>query len=170
MGQLLDLIENIFTSSQINFFLKNCYVYTIEGFLTTWGENYPNSQNNSDEICSYKYIVSSKIRKKLDFHCGPENLKKSKQKKSWYRIDPKKISWNCIFGSFKLFPCSKFDFCPFLKLQKIEFGQKFYLISQVFFCLHFLNFLAHCVLQDLLFHSIVDTTISYYIKNFNFFT
>ena len=29
-----------------------------------------------------------------------------------------------FFGSFKLFPGSKIDFWPFLKLQKMEFGQK----------------------------------------------
>ena len=29
-----------------------------------------------------------------------------------------------IFGSFNLFPTSKIDFWPFLKLQKMEFGQK----------------------------------------------
>ena len=34
--------------------------------------------------------------------------------------------WNCIFGSFKLFPSSKIDFWPFLKLQKMEFCQKNY--------------------------------------------
>ena len=34
--------------------------------------------------------------------------------------------WNCIFGSFKLFPSSKIDFWPFLRLQKMEFGQKKY--------------------------------------------
>ena len=50
----------------------------------------------------------------------------------------KKIfSWNCIFGSCKLFPSSKIDFWSFLKLQKMEFGQKelvvklIYLISRV---------------------------------------
>ena len=31
---------------------------------------------------------------------------------------------NCIFGSFELFPSSKIDFWPFLRLQKMEFGQK----------------------------------------------
>ena len=36
----------------------------------------------------------------------------------------KMFLWNCIFGSFKLFPHSKIDFWPFLKLQKMEFGQK----------------------------------------------
>ena len=34
------------------------------------------------------------------------------------------FSWNCIFWSFKLFPSSKMDFWPFLKLQKMEFGKK----------------------------------------------
>ena len=28
-----------------------------------------------------------------------------------------------FFGSFKLFPSSKIDFWPFLKLQKMEYGQ-----------------------------------------------
>ena len=32
-----------------------------------------------------------------------------------------------ILDSFKLFPSSKIDFWPFLKLQKMEFGQKNYL-------------------------------------------
>ena len=36
----------------------------------------------------------------------------------------KSISRNCILGSFKLFPSSKIDFWPFLKCQKMEFGQK----------------------------------------------
>jgi len=51
---------------------------------------------------------------------------------------------------FKLFPISKMDFCPFLKLQKMEFGQDFfvkwiYLISRIFLAWTFFNFLAHCV-------------------------
>ena len=55
----------------------------------------------------------------------PESLKMSRQKNL------------CIFGSFKHFPSSKIDFWPFLKLQKMEFGQKncvklIYLISRVF--------------------------------------
>ena len=66
-------------------------------------------------------------------------------------INQKKFfSWNCIFGSFKLFPSSKIDFWPFLKLQKMEFGQKkivklIYLISRVFFFWPgpFLNFLCN---------------------------
>ena len=55
-------------------------------------------------------------------HSGPENLKKSRQKNS--KNQEKKFTWNCIFGSFKLFPSSKIDFWPFLKLQKMEFDQK----------------------------------------------
>ena len=34
------------------------------------------------------------------------------------------FSWNYIFGSFEHFPSTKIDFWPFLKLQKMEFGQK----------------------------------------------
>ena len=33
---------------------------------------------------------------------------------------------NYIFGSFKLFPSSKIDFWPFLKVQKMEFGPKIF--------------------------------------------
>ena len=33
---------------------------------------------------------------------------------------------NSIFGSFKLFPSSKLDSWPFLRLQKMEFGQKIF--------------------------------------------
>ena len=45
--------------------------------------------------------------------------------------------FNCIFGNFKLFPSSKNEFWPFLKLQKMDFGQKIfvkliYLISRFF--------------------------------------
>ena len=74
-------------------------------------------------------------------------FKKSPAKKTreikWFKIF---FSWNCISGSFKLFPSSKIDFWPFLKLQKMEFGQKnffvklIYLISQVFFGLDFFQF------------------------------
>ena len=60
----------------------------------------------------------------LLLHSGPENLKRSKKKNSWNQINQFFFSWNCIFGSFKLFPSSKIDVWPFLKLQKMEFGQK----------------------------------------------
>ena len=34
------------------------------------------------------------------------------------------FSWNFIFVSLKLFPSTKIDFWPFLKLQKVEFDKK----------------------------------------------
>ena len=46
---------------------------------------------------------------------GQKIKKKSRQKK------PREIKF---LVEFKLFPCSKIDFWPFLKLQKMEFGQK----------------------------------------------
>ena len=48
-------------------------------------------------------------------------------------------------------PSSINDFWPFMKFQKMEFGQKIffvkliYLISRVCLAWTFLNFLAHCV-------------------------
>ena len=50
-------------------------------------------------------------------------IKKVQAKKpSWNQIN-QFFSWNCIFGSFT---SSKIDFWPFLKLQKMEFGQENY--------------------------------------------
>ena len=51
----------------------------------------------------------------------PPNLNSVQQSKGFYL---KKFTSNCIFGSFKLFYSSKMDFWPFLKLEKMEFGQK----------------------------------------------
>ena len=90
----------------------------------------------------------------LIIHSGPENLKKSRQKNSWNQINKKNFffSWNCISGSFKLFPSSKIEFWPFLKLQKMEVGQKkfsaklIYLIWRVFLAWTFLNFLTYCAI------------------------
>ena len=53
--------------------------------------------------------------------------------------------WNCIFGSFKLFPSSKIAFWPFLKLQKIEFGEQkiswnWFIWFHKFFSLDFFKF------------------------------
>ena len=83
----------------------------------------------------------------LTDHSRPENLRKSRQKKLVKSIY---FSCNCISDGYKLFPSSKIDFWSFLKLQKMEFGQKnfvklIYLISRVFFAWTFLNFLARCV-------------------------
>ena len=55
------------------------------------------------------------------------------------------VMWICIFGSFKLFHSSKIDFWPFLKLQKMEFGQKlfswnWFICFHEFFSLEFLKF------------------------------
>ena len=80
-------------------------------------------------------------------HSGPENLKKSRQKNSWNQINQRFFSWTCIFGSF---PSSKIVFCPFLKLQKMEFDQKIFREIDLFdftsfLAWTFLNFLAHCV-------------------------
>ena len=61
-------------------------------------------------------------------HSGPENLKKCRQKNSWNQINHNFFSLNCIFGGFKLFPSSKIDFWPFLKLQK-----KWNLVKKFFF-------------------------------------
>ena len=68
------------------------------------------------------------------------------------KVQAKKlVKSNCNSGSFKLFPTSKIDFWLFLKLQKMDFGQKnfflrlIYLISRVFLAWTFLNFLARFV-------------------------
>ena len=42
-----------------------------------------------------------------------------------------------FFGSFKLFLSSKIDFWPFLKLQKMAFGQKFFREIDLFDCTSF---------------------------------
>ena len=65
-------------------------------------------------LVQLSYLLYYKIFFYFWLHSGPEKLKKSRQKNLW----------NCIFSSFKLFPSSKIDFWPFLKLQKIEFWQK----------------------------------------------
>ena len=61
-------------------------------------------------------------------------------------INPKKFfSWNCIFDCFNFFPSPKIDFWPFLKLQKMEFGQEkfswnWFIWLDEFFGLNFLNY------------------------------
>ena len=76
--------------------------------------------NHASWWCCGSYSEGS--RYVLGFR-GPENLKKSRQKNSWNQINQNVFTWNCISGSFKLFLSSKIDFWPFLKLQKMEFGQ-----------------------------------------------
>ena len=86
----------------------------------------------------------------LDPHSGPENLKKVQAKKLLKSNKSIFFSWNCIFGSFKLFPSSKIDFWPFLKLQKWNSAKKnnswnwFIWFHKFFWPGLFLNFLAHC--------------------------
>ena len=74
---------------------------------------------------SYSYsmhvLCTTYVYSYLNLHNGPENLKKSRQKNSWNQINQFFFSWNCISGSFKLFPSSKIDFLLFLKLQKLCF-------------------------------------------------
>ena len=77
------------------------------------------------------------------YTASQKNLKR--QKNSWNQIEQIFFSWNCISGSFKLFPSSKMDFWPFLKLQKMECGQKIFCEIDLFdftsfFDLDFFNF------------------------------
>ena len=56
-----------------------------------------------------------------------------------------------LLAVLKLFPSSKIDFWPFLKLQKMKFGPKKFreidlFDSMIFFGLIYLNFLAQCVI------------------------
>ena len=70
-------------------------------------------------------------------------FKKAQEKNSWNQINRNFFSWNCIFDNFKHFPSSNIDFWPFLKLQKMEFGQKncswnwIIRFHEFFFCLGF---------------------------------
>ena len=85
-------------------------------------------------------------------HNGPENFKKSRQKNSSNQMNQKSFPWNCISGSFKLFPSPKIDFWPFLKLEKMDFGKKKFRqigsfhFTSFFLPWTFLNFLAHSVI------------------------
>ena len=107
-------------------------------------------------------------------HSGPENLKKSRPKNSWNEINQfqriffdvfwlsesellifienvqKIFSWNCLFRSFIFFPGWKIDFCPFLKWQNMEFGEKKFFREidlfdfTSFLAWTFLDFVANC--------------------------
>ena len=72
-------------------------------------------KNMLPSLCQWSCITLLQDRFKFRAHSGPENLKMSKQKNSWNQITPKRFSWNCIFGSFKLFPSSKIDFWPIFR-------------------------------------------------------
>ena len=73
--------------------------------------------------CFLLYYVPSaqQCRKNVTIHTVGQKILKSPGKK--LMKSNKTISWNCVFGSFKLFSSSKIDFCwPFLKLQKMGFS------------------------------------------------
>ena len=89
------------------------------------------------------------------YHSGPENLKKSRQKKNSWNQANQFFLWNYNSSSFKLFPRSKIDFCPFLKWQKMDFGQKQFREIDLFdftgfFSWAFLNFLVPHPIQTYL--------------------
>ena len=66
---------------------------------------------------------------------GKKLVKSNKSKKNF--------SWNCIFGSFELFPSSKIDFWPFLKLQNFFPEIDLFEFTRFFFLpWTFFNFLA----------------------------
>ena len=77
--------------------------------------------SKSNDKCRKKYKKNSKSKTHFS---GDYSLKKKVQAKQTCPIKLIFFSSNCTFGSFKLFPSSKIDFWPFLKLQKMEFGQK----------------------------------------------
>ena len=87
-------------------------------------------------------------------HSGPENLKKSRQKKSWNQIYQFFFSWNCTFGSFKLFPSSKIDLAIF-EIEKMEFGQKIFREIDLF---DFTSF------SGLLWNQIYDIHMFFFLK------
>ena len=86
----------------------------------------------------------------------------------------KLFSWNYIFGSFQLFLSSKIEFWPFLKLEKMEFGQKtirefdLFYFTNLFVLDFFKMFLAHCVrkTQPVLVPRSNNTPINYYFYLF----
>ena len=89
----------------------------------------PVSDQNSSHSFTKKVVWCQAFW--ISFHSGPENLKKSSQKNSWNTISQKFFSWNCIFGSFKLFPSSKIDFLSILKLQKMDFYEKNFFVKLI---------------------------------------
>ena len=109
-----------------------------------------NMENSAYWIALYTVSFVKKIILKLDFLEDDKNTQRDKRFK---KVQAKKLmksnffSWNCISGNFKLFPSSKIDFWPFMKLQKIKFGQKiswnWFIWFDEFFCPGlFFNFLT----------------------------
>ena len=96
-------------------------------------------------------IISKKKTNSYDtFHSRPENLKKSRQKNLWNKINQNFFSWNCIFGSFKLVSRFKNWFLAIFEIAKMELGEKKFFFRQIdlfdftsfFLAWTFLSFLA----------------------------
>ena len=110
--------------------------------------NFNTTFNNQHSTMNTTLNTTNNIYVFSRIHSGPKKSKKSRQKKT---CEINFFSWNCIFGTFKLFPSSKIDFRRYLKLQKMEFGQN-KIIREIdlfdftsFLDWTFLNFVAHCV-------------------------
>ena len=87
--------------------------------LVLWNNFFENPFTPSiiTPICTFLNVLAYHV-----FTVG-QKISKSPGKKLVESNQSKIFTWNCISGSFKLFPSSKIDFWPFLKLQKMEFGQ-----------------------------------------------
>ena len=73
-------------------------------------------------------------------HVGQKFLKIQGKKLVKSNKSKKFLLWNCIFGSFKLFPSLKIDIWPFLKLQIIFSWNWFIWFHEFFIGLDFLKF------------------------------
>ena len=94
-----------------------------------------NSQNNLFNYLKANFHITPRSNKKPRIHSQSSNPFQSQWARKFKKVQAKKLvnsnkSKNFYvklhFGSFKLFSNSKIDFWPFLKLQKMEFGQKNY--------------------------------------------
>ena len=105
-------MKDFFSQSNVDSFICQCLSTEMRWWLIvlTFLPNLIKLSKKHNIHISFSFIGT---------HCSRlEILKKSRQKNSWNQINQIIFSWNCIFGSFQLFPSSKMDFWPFLKLQK----------------------------------------------------
>ena len=98
-------------SNKLNVKSSYCTVFSFSK-MVSW-LNLKNYNSNF----KYCFLKDTQRVRKLNKNPGKKLLKSNK---SIF------FSRNCISGSFKLFLSSKIDFWPFLKLQKMEFGQKIF--------------------------------------------
>jgi len=79
---------------------------------------------------------------------GPENIKKFREKKL-VKLNKSKIFFREIkfLAVLNFFPTSKIDFWSFLKLQKIEFGQKQIRVIDLFDFMSFVGIIFPTFLQ-----------------------